>query len=54
MSSKITISIEFKWWVRYYLASLILFTKFCRLLNEEAEPDWDKVGKILSKGMRVK
>lgn len=54
-NSNIKITIKIKWWVRYlYIPSLVLFVKFCRLFNEDAEPNWDKVANIIIKGTEVK
>jgi hypothetical protein len=47
--SKLTMRIEFSWWLKLYLRSLILF---CKMLN--VTPDYDKLANIIRKGCKIK
>lgn len=52
---KLVMDIEIAWWLKYlYLPSLILFAKFCTWLNPESEPNWERIEKVIKKGVKVK
>ena len=55
-SSVITIEVKAARWLRYLYVPLLLFTiRFCRLFfNAEAEPNWDKVNRAVSAGIKIK
>lgn len=57
MSSKIdslVVEVKLSWWLRYlYIPMLILFARLCIKINPEAEPNWDRVHKVLEKGIKL-
>ena len=51
----LTCDIKLSWWLIYlYIPMLVLFAKMCWYLNNEAEPNWDKVEKVIKKGIKLK
>ena len=46
--SKLTMHIEFSWWLKLYLRSLIVF---CNTFN--VMPDDDKLANIIKKGCKI-
>ena len=47
--SKLTMNIEFSWWLKLYLRSLILL---CKMFN--VTPDDDKLANIIRRGCKIK
>lgn len=43
------IEVRFAWWVRYYLAGLLLFAWLTG-----GTPDWEKVRRVLTRGLRLR
>ena len=58
MNSKkiyLTYDIKLSWWLTYlYLPILIIFAKLCQFINMEAEPNLDKIKKVIKKGIKLK
>ena len=50
----LVVDIKLAWWLKYlYLPLLIGFARFCIWLNPEAEPNWDRIHKVLEKGVKI-
>lgn len=54
--AELTIKIKLAWWVIYiYLPLLVITIKFWRLfIDIEAEPNWDKVDKVIHKAISLR
>lgn len=45
----IRLSMRYAWWLRYYLYGLVTMAVLTR-----RQPDWDKVGRVMVKAVRIK
>lgn len=54
--AELTVKFKIAWWFIYiYLPLLITMVKFYRLFVDiEAEPNWDKVHKVIYKAIKVR
>ncbi len=51
----LTCDIKLSWWLIYlYIPMLILSAKISCYFNNEAEPNWNRVEKVIKKGIKLK
>ena len=52
---QLTVDIKLSWWLTYlYIPMLILFAKFCQQINIDAEPNCERIRKVIRKGIKLK
>ena len=50
----LVMDVKISWWLKYlYIPTLILFAKFCMWINSNSQPNWDRINKVISKGVKV-